>query len=237
MKTELLTKEPSAAVRAASGKPEPPGTRKAKSLNRIPVHITGTTVPDCICQLVGIDAGVLYVRSEYQIPESAPIVVSFDHVQLSGVVADCQPHETDWIISVALASCKRRLEERVSNGESCSVGVVGSVGNLGSEATTLHTGTVVDQSPSGLGLRINHEIDTGVRVCVETASMMVFGEVRYCRQTRDGHFMAGVMIVEVAPDLHTQNPFSVMLNNLRWKLASSIRGKELPAWRSGPSWK
>jgi hypothetical protein len=174
---------------------------------------------------VGIDAGVLYVRSERQIPESSPIIVSFDHVRVSGVVAACRPGERAWVISVALASCKRRLETRVENGEKCAVGIVESTG------TTVREGSVVDQSSSGLGLRLLHPIDTGARVCVETQNMMVFGEVRYCRATLDDHFIAGVMIVEVVPDLHSQNQFSVMLSNLRWRLASSIRGKDVPAYR------
>jgi hypothetical protein len=28
------------------------------------------------------------------------------------------------------------------------------------------------------------------------------------------------------PDVSRQSPFSIMLNNLRWKLASSIRGRD-----------
>ena len=197
-----------------------------KPARRIPVHISGTTVPDCTCHLVGIDAGVLYVRSDRQIQESSPIVVSFEHVQLSGIVAGCQPMEEEWVISVALASCRRRLATRVPNGEKCAIGIVESNG------TTMRHGSVTDTSSAGLGLRLNRSIDTGSRVCVETQTMMVFGEVRYCRPTLDDHFVAGVLVVEVVPDLHRQNPFSVMLNNLRWKLASSIRGKDVPAYRA-----
>lgn len=221
MKSETLEQGISAAPEAREAvRPE-----QRKATKRIPVHITGTTVPDCACHLVGIDAGVLYVRSGTQIPEASPIVVSFDHVQLSGVVAGCQPVERDWVISVALASCKRRLEARVPAGEPCSIGIVESHG------TSVRPGTIIDQSASGIGIRLARSIETGSRVCVETQTMMVFGEVRYCRATLDDHFVAGVLIVEVVPDLHSQNPFSVMLNNLRWKLASSIRGKDVPLYR------
>jgi len=196
-----------------------------KPVARIPVHISGTTVPDSSCELVGIDAGILYVRSERQIPESAPIVVSFDHVQLSGVVAGCQPADEDWVISVALASCKRRLDERVPNGENSVIGIVESDG------TILRSCTITDTSTFGLGLRLSAPIDTGARVYVEAGSMIVFGEVRHCRPKSGGQFVAGVLIVDVVPDLRTQNVFSVMLNNLRWKLASSIRGRDVPAYR------
>jgi hypothetical protein len=176
--------------------------------------------------LVGIDAGTLYVRSERQIPESSSIVVSFDHVQLSGVVAGCQPDEEEWVISVALASCKRRLDERIPSGGESVIGVVEG------DRTTLRPCTIVDTSSFGLGLCLAFPIDPGARVCVETESMMVFGEVRHCHARPDGQFVAGILIIDVVPDVRTQNMFSVMLNNLRWKLASSIRGRDVPAYRA-----
>src|SRR5215831_9784140 len=116
-----------------------------KSSRQVSVHISGTTVPDCFCELVGIDSGILYVRSERQIPESSSIFVAFNHVQLSGIVAGCHPAEQDWVISIALASCKRRLEERFPAGEKSVIGIVQNKG------TTLLEGSVIDASSSGLG--------------------------------------------------------------------------------------
>ncbi len=181
------------------------------------VHITGATVPDCFCRLVGIDAGSIVVRSDRQIPESTPITIAFDHIRLSGNVATCQPTDDDWVISVALASSKRRLETRVPVGEPSVIGIVESDG------TTVVHGTVVDQSASGLRIEIDRPLAAGTRVCAETESMMVFGEVRYCRRTSDRRFVAGVLVADVAPDVKSESAFSLMLNNLRWKLASTIR--------------
>ena len=203
-----------------------PARAARKAARTIPVHISGTTIPDCFCSLVGIEAGILYVRSERQMSESSPIVISFDHVQLSGVVAGCQPDEDAWMISVALASCKRRLEERIPLGEESAIGV------LEKGQTTMRQCTIIDTSSFGMGLRLAFPIDTGSRVCIETNASMVFGEIRYCRSGTDGQFIAGVLIVDVVPDVRTQNQFSVMLNNLRWKLASSIRGRDVPAYRA-----
>lgn len=199
--------------------------RGARPLKRIPVNISGPDVPDCPCQLVGIDAGTLFVRSERQIPESSAIVVSLDHMQLSGMVAGCQPAEEDWVISVALASCKRRLDRRIPHGEESAIAVIES------DRTKLRPCCIIDTSSFGLGLRLSFPIATGARVCVETETMMILGEVRHCHQKPDGDFIAGVLIVDVVSDLRTQSPFSVMLNNLRWKLASSIRGRDVPAYR------
>lgn len=225
----LTTETPSTEIReiapVADYAPLRSYARNAARASRALVHISGTDVPDCFCLLVGIDAGTLFVRSERQIPTSTPIVVAFDHIRLAGVVANCQPTDADWVISVALGSCRRRLEDRVPVGERSVVGIVGPDG------TTVVHGTVIDQSSAGLGIRLERSLDTGTRVCVETETLMVFGEVRYCRATADGHFIAGVMIVEVAPDLDSQSAFSVMLHNLRWRLASTIRGHEVPAYR------
>jgi len=209
---------------------EQPGRESREIAKRFSVHISGMTVPDCDCELAGIDAGVLHVRSDRQIPESSSIVVSFEHVQLSGVVAECRPAERDWMISVALASCRRRLDDRIVTGQQGVISIVQGDGGAPRPCK------IVDASSFGLGLRLSFPIATGARVCVEAESTMVFGEIRHCRPVpdsgTDGEFAAGVLIVDVAPDLRTQNRFSVMLNNLRWKLASSIRGRNIPAYRS-----
>lgn len=165
------------------------------------------------------------MRSDRQIQELSRITVSFDHVQLDGRVAGCHPAERGWIVSVTLASGKQRLEERFPAGEKSLIGVIEHGG------TVIHHGAVVDTSPSGLGLRLDKPIETGARVYVETQSMMVFGEVRHCRRLEVGYYVAGVMIVEVVPDVRSQSMFSLMLNSLRWKLNSpSIRARDLRAY-------
>jgi hypothetical protein len=203
-----------------------PKRERVGTVKWIPVHISGQNVPDCPCHLVGIDAGTLYVMCERQIPEASSLVVSFDHVQLSGIVAGCRPSGPDWVISVALASSKRRLHERIPHGEEGMIGVVEN------DRAKVRPCTIIDTSPFGMGLRLSFPIQPGARICIETESMMVFGEVRHCNPKLDGQFIAGILIIDVVPDLRSQNPFSVMINNLRWKLASSIRGRDVPSYRA-----
>jgi hypothetical protein len=154
------------------------------------------------------------------------VVVSFSNTQLSGIVAECRPAGPEWAVSIALSTCRRRLDDRIPLGEESMIGIVKGDG------TRLHRCTIVDTSSFGLGLRVSFPIDTGTRICVETDAMIVFGEVRHCHPDPYGQFIAGVLIVDVVPDARTQNKFSVMLNNLRWKLASSIRGRDIPSYRS-----
>lgn len=198
----------------------------ASPTKRIPVHISGQDVPDCPCELVGIDAGMVSVRSERRIPESSTIVVSFDHVKLAGVVAECRPAKKDWVISVALASCRRRLDQRIPAGEESAIGVIDH------GPTKLLPCTIINTSAFGLGLRLSFPIGTGARVCVERESMMVFGEVRYCHPKLDGQHIAGILIIDVVPDMRSQSLFSVMLNNLRLKLASGILGRDVMGYHS-----
>lgn len=194
---------------------------------RIPIQVSGPDVPDTPCQLVGIDAGMLYLRADRQIPEASQIVISFDHVTLSGFVAECQSGSRGWIVSVALALCKRRLEERVPHGEEAIVRVVEN------GKAVRHLCTIVDTSSFGLGLRLPFPIALGTRVCVETESIVVFGEIRHCNRNLDGEYNAGILIVDVVSDIRSQSTFSVMLSNLRHKLAASILGREVPAYRGG----
>jgi hypothetical protein len=195
--------------------------------DRIQIQISGPDVPDTPCELVGIDAGTLYLRVDRKVPEASQIVISFDHVTLSGFVAECQSGSRGWIVSVALALCKRRLEERVPNGEEAIVRVVEN------GKATHHLCAIVNTSNFGLGLRLPFPLALGARVCVETESMVVFGEIRHCNQNSAGEYNAGILIVDVVTDVRSQSTFSVMLSNLRQKLAAGILGREVPAYRGG----
>ncbi|HVW07090.1 MAG TPA: hypothetical protein VHC90_00820 [Bryobacteraceae bacterium] len=187
---------------------------------RVPVHISGADVPDFPCELVGVEAGTLLIRAERQIPETSGVMVSLNQVKLSGVVAECHPAEHEWMLSIALSSRKRRLDERIPSGQEAAIGVVEN------GRAKLRTCTIVDTSAFGMGLRLAFPLNPGARVCVETESLMIFGEIRHCNPKLNGDHIAGMLIVDVVPDVSRQSPFSIMLNNLRWKLASSIRGRD-----------
>jgi hypothetical protein len=187
---------------------------------RIPVHISGANVPDCPCELIGVEAGTLLIRVERQIPESSGVIVNLNQMTLPGVVAECHPAGNWWTLSIVLSSRKRRLEERIPGGQEAAIGVVENGG------ARLRSCTIVDTSAFGMGLRLSFPLNPGARVCVETESMMIFGEIRHCNPKLNGDHIAGMLIVDVVPDVSRQSPFSIMLNNLRWKLASSLRGRE-----------
>lgn len=187
---------------------------------RRPVRIAGKAVPDSECELVGIDAGVLFLHSERRIADTSAVTISFDRTQLSGYVSGCQPVETGWAVSISLVS-GRRKEVRIPTGEHLAVGVVSSSG------TKRYHCTVVDRSASGLGLRFARHIAPGTRIYVEIESSMVMGEIRYCNPVDDGHYLAGMAVVECVQDMRERNVFSEIAHKLRWKLSAGIRGQGL----------
>jgi hypothetical protein len=191
---------------------------------RRPVRISGRTVPDGDCELVGIDAGAFYVRSERRIAESSPVTVSFEQTELDGYVTGCQPVEHEWVISIALASGRRR-EARIPTGEQFTVGIVNNNG------TTQCLGTVTDRSPSGMGLRFSRPVAPGTRIYVEMESVMALGEVRHCHATTDGQFIAGISIAEFLPDARGRNKFTEIFDKVVCRLSAGIRGKSVPASR------
>lgn len=211
--------QPGALPQPAAVPAKPSAAPAQTTAERKPVHVSGKHLPDFDCQLIGLDSGFIHLRSDIQVPEAVPLVVAFDQVQLNGHVAQCVRTGGAWKITVALSDRKQRMEDRVPSGQRCSLRVIGSKGS------TAIQGFVADQSKGGLGVKVSQPIEKGLRVCVETKGTVLFGEVRNCRPQPDGRFIAGILVVEVAKDRTHQNAFSVMLSNLRWKLASGIRGR------------
>lgn len=181
------------------------------------VHLSGPNVPDYLCQLVGLDAGTLRVRSERRIADASPMTVSFDHIQLAGVVTGCHAMGNDWGVSIALTVTRRR-EARLAASGRVTVGIVGDAG------TTSWPATVTNVSPSGLGLRVPEPVRLASRIYVETETEMIMGEVRHCRPAGDGQFIVGVLIVEVVPDLRTQGRLATFWERVKWRFASRMHG-------------
>lgn len=184
---------------------------------RRPVRISGKAVPDSECELVGIGDGVLYLKSERRIADTSAVNVTFERTQLSGYVSSCVPVESGWDVSISLLSGRRR-EVRIPTGEYLPVGIVSRNG------TKRYHGTVVDRSASGLGLRFAKHVASGTRIYVEFEGSMLMGEVRHCTQTEEGHFLAGVAVLECVPDAREINAFSEIVHKLRWKISSGLRG-------------
>lgn len=185
------------------------------------VRISGPGVPDASCYLIGIESGLIRIHSESRIPDGEPVTIAFGHIQLSGIVTGSHALGDDWGIAIALHPARRR-EARVSASGTLTLGVVGPRG------TTYSSAIVTNISQSGLGLRVPNPIPLASRVYVEAASEMILGEVRHCRPSGDGQFIAGILIVEVVPDSRSVGLFATVWERLRWKILSGVFGRGLP---------
>jgi hypothetical protein len=55
---------------------------------------------------------------------------------------------------------------------------------------------IVDMSPSGMGIEMTEALPPGAKVCVNLAQGLAFGDIRFCRQTGQGIYLAGFSLKE-----------------------------------------
>lgn len=187
----------------------------AASASRTPtgiaVRISGARIPDLTGELIDIREGVLRIRCDRRLPDGALARISLDQIQICGTVLGCIPMGGDWGVSVAL-SFSRRREARIPCSGKVTAGVMSAHGAKSYEAS------LVDVSPSGLSLRLPVPVRIAARIYVETETEMLIGEVRHCRPTDGGDFIAGVTLIEVVKDAHIQGRFASLWGNMRRRL-------------------
>lgn len=203
-------------------------TREETTMRK-PVSISGPDVPDSTGEVVGMEEGVLRVRCERRIPDSASATVAFDRIQLSGRVLGSEPMGNDWGISIAL-NFSRRREARLPASGQVTVGVVSIRG------TTSYEATLVDVSPSGFSVRMPTPVSLGTRLYIETATEIIIGEVRHSRPTADGEYILGAMVTEVVKDSRMQGQFAAFWGSVRRRMgAGGVRGTEAQKPSAAPA--
>ena len=151
--------------------------------------------PEFDCILLRIGDGQLHLQSDRWVEPDRQIVARFDHITIKGFVAYCKRRSGDYLmcIDVATERTSARREPRFP------VDMPGTVILIGDRGTSIMRGSITDISSSGLRLRIPSEAQVSSTVCVETAKLLVVGEIRYCRLEPNG-FSAGVLLTDVFPD-------------------------------------
>jgi hypothetical protein len=95
-------------------------------------------------------------------------------------------------------------------------------------------GTLLGVSVSGMRLDISHRVETGTMIFVETESVLVVGEVRYCNERQKGRFDAGVEVTDVLSDIKSVQNSPGVLKTIRRKLAEAILGEPITISRKAP---
>jgi len=71
-------------------------------------------------------------------------------------------------------------------------------------------------------------------IFVETESVLVVGEVRYCNERQKGRFDAGVEVTDVLSDIKSVQNSPGVLKTIRRKLAEAILGEPITISRKAP---
>jgi len=162
---------------------------------RMSLNLAGTDV-DISCTVLAIRGGRVHLRTSQQVLAGFRVVVKLDHISLPGEVGYCAPKDQGYLICVELdrETAHQRGEPRFP------VNLPAKVIVLDGSATLIFPGTVADVSRSGIGLLVPAALEIASLICVETATMLIAGEVRYCLKKGDKEFRVGLETTDVFSD-------------------------------------
>jgi hypothetical protein len=190
------------------------------------LQLTGTDSPPHSCILLGVEHGEIHIRSDEWLEPGWPVSATFARISVSGEVLYCIRKDGWFRISVAVIS-KNDHGRRQPRLPVCLPGSVVAFSENGSESSR---GTLLDVSVSGMRLDISHPVKAGTMIFVETESVLVVGEVRYCNRRQDGGFDAGVAVTDVLSDIKSGQNSPGVMKSIRRKLAEAILGESIATW-------
>ncbi len=188
----------------------------------VSLALAGSTRPPSPCVLLGIADGQIHLRSEKWIGESARVVVTFEHVVVSGEVLYCTLKDGYYRTCIKMDDEGHgRKEPRFPLDEPCSLTLLEDARSVRIRSQ------LIDVSQSGLGLRTSVSAAVGSMAYVETRTMLIVGEVRHCRQ-QGVEFILGMSTSDIISASRAQAARS-RLGRLRWRLAEIILGRRIRA--------
>lgn len=176
------------------------------------------------CVLRDIGHGRVHLYAGEMIMPETRVVVAFEQFTMNGEVKYCTSRGNLYTVSVDVTTtpASQRREPRFP------VDIPGKVILMSDSGTMAFRGVITDFSRSGLGLTVPVAVEVGSIACIETATMLVVGEVRHCRTEGEGRFVAGLAmsdvlmgnaVVKIAP-----KPFlGVLLDRAKGALRQSTR--------------
>ena len=191
------------------------------------LQLTGTNSPPHSCILLGIEHGQIHIRDDKWIEPASRVSATFARISVSGEVLHCVTKDGWFRISVAIISNndQGRRQPRLP------VYLPGSVVAFSEKGSESSKGTLLDVSVSGMRLDISHRVEVGTMIFVETESVLVVGEVRYCNKKKKSGYDAGVAVTDVLSDIKSAQNSPGVLKNIRRKLAQAILGEPITTYR------
>jgi hypothetical protein len=194
------------------------------------LQLTGTQVPPLSCILLGIEHGEIHIRGDEWIEPASPVSATFARISVSGEVLHCTQKNGWFRTSIAVIS----TNEQGRRQPRLPVYLAGSVVAFSKNGNEATRGTLLDVSVSGMRLDISHRVEVGTMIFVETASVLVVGEVRYCNKRPKGGFDAGVEVTDVLSGIKSGQNSPRRLKTLRRKLAEAILGEPITTYSAAP---
>ncbi len=154
----------------------------------------GTGANQMVGRLRNFADGAIQVSIPEVLRDAAAVTVTFtDDCTLEGKVLYCNPQEGAYRAGIYFTTDadRRRKQPRYAAPDEPV-----KISFLGRQHSSID-GWVIDVSKSGVGLGLADRISVGEWVKLEMKSVILFGEVRHCRQEPDGSFRTGVAIETV----------------------------------------
>jgi hypothetical protein len=195
------------------------------------LQLIGTDSPPHSCILLGIEHGEIHIRADEWIEPGSHVNATFARISVAGEVLHCTRKDGWCRISVAVNSTHDlgRRQPRLP------VYLPGSVVAFSGNGSDSGRGTLLDVSISGMRLDTSHRVEVGAMIFVETRSVLVVGEVRYCNKREKGGYDAGVEVTDVLSDIKSAQNSQGVLKKIRRKLAEAILGEPIAIAREATS--
>ncbi len=169
---------------------------KLKSTYQVAITAVGGDRPGFNGTLLRIGNGQLHFQSDRWIEPGREIAARFNHIALTGAVAYCKRQDDGGYLTcvdVATESAQARREPRFP------IDVPGTIIVIGDHGTSVMDGVITNISSSGLGLKMPSEAEVSSTICIETAQLLVAGEVRHCSMVPGG-FSVGILLTDIFSD-------------------------------------
>lgn len=153
-----------------------------------PHHESQREIP---ATLAAVELGAFLVRSPIQLNSGARLSIIHPHARMEASVIHCRRIEGGaYQLGLVLTrDLDRRSEPRTRANCPATLSIPGSAGRAGV--------TVVDISPSGLGLELPNPLLIGTPVTIQWDAAVATGEICHCQPSR-ARYRAGMRVHELA---------------------------------------
>lgn len=144
------------------------------------------------CNLIGIDRSRIHLSAKQWVKPGTWGILKFDRMSVMGEVGYCDRKDDEYRTCFIVGNSRRAPRIPVDEP--------GSITVLGEEDPSPVECRLADMSRFGLRLCAPTAVSLGSKVCVQTDSMLITGEVKNQSANGDGTYQVGVEITDMLSD-------------------------------------